>query len=195
MGETSGGETVERLIRSVAGGDERAFARLYDRTSPTVFGIALRITRDRTRAEEVAQEVFTELWNRAESFDPDRGSGIAWISLMTRSRAIDRIRAEGSYRDAVDELGARPVDHPAGNPGPHPGEEAVLSERRSLVREALSDLPEEQRAALEASFFEGRTHREISARDGIPLGTVKSRIRAAVSKLESALGPTLDSHR
>lgn len=134
-------------------------------------------------AEEVAQDVYLQLWRSAPTFDPERSSGLAWIAMIARSRAIDRVRSEASLRSALQELGQQP----AARGERDPEEEASLSERRARVRQALASLPPEQRTAIELAYFEGLTHTEIASKTDTPLGTVKTRIRAAVAKLEQTL--------
>lgn len=177
------------LIR-VADGDSGALAELYDATAVYVFGILRRMLWKAESAEEVAQEVYIQVWRTARGFDPQRGSAWSWLALLTRSRAIDRMRSDGSYRDAIEELARQSNAVPAGAVElPH--DSASHSERAELVRAALGGLPGDQRRALEMAFFGGLTHREIAERTGTPLGTVKTRIRTALMKLRDRLEPEL----
>lgn len=176
----------------MADGDREAFEQLYDRTSRYVFGVAVKVLEDRERAAEVAQEVYAQVWEEAESFDPARGTALTWLAMMTRSRALDRSRSETSYGDALEELEQEPRTSPTGESPQNPEEAAVLSERRSLLREALTELPDEQRITLELSFFRGMSQREMAEQTDTPLGTVKSRMRSAMAKLEDRLGPVLE---
>lgn len=180
---------LEALVRRMADGDRKAFAAFYDRTSAFVFGLLVKILGDRHQAEDVAQEVYAQMWRTAGSFDPDRGSVRTWIAMAARSRAIDHVRSAGAYADTLDGLTSH--DHVGGNPPPNPEESASNRERRELVRRALADLPEEQREAVQVAFFRGWSHREIAERTETPLGTVKSRIRSGLMKLEERLSPTL----
>ena len=167
----------------MAAGDRRAFGVFYDRTVPLVFGLLLRMLRDGHAAEEVAQDVYVQLWRSAATFDPARSTGLAWVAMVARSRAIDRLRADSSLRAALETAGAD-LAPPS---GPDPSEETSLRERRARVRAAVNALPPEQRQALELAFFHGLSHTEIAARTATPLGTVKTRIRAALAKLERLL--------
>lgn len=153
----------------------------------------LRVLGDRERATEVAQEVYAQIWRTADGFDPARGSGLAWLAMIARSRAVDRSRSDGSYQEALkslEEAGEETARaHTVSDPGTDPEEAAVLSERREIIRRALEDLPEPQRAALRLAYFGGMSQREVADRTGAPLGTVKSRIRMGLGKLEERLAP------
>jgi RNA polymerase sigma-70 factor (ECF subfamily) len=177
-------DDIEGLIERLAARDGRAFATFYDRTSAFVFGLLLRVLGDREAAQEVAQEVFLQLWRTATTFDAARSSGLGWIATVARSRAIDRLRADASLRSAVQRM----ADEPPRSQGPSPEEETSLRERRARVREALASLPPEQRSTIELAYFEGLSHSEIASRTDTPLGTVKTRIRAGIGKLEQSLG-------
>jgi RNA polymerase sigma-70 factor, ECF subfamily len=174
---------IEGLIQGLAARDQRAFAAFYDRTVAFVFGLLLRILGDRNTAEEVAQDVYLQLWRTAGTFDSRRSSGLAWIATVARSRAIDRLRADASLKNALHGLAHEPNPKESASPE----EEASLRERRTRVLEALLALPPEQRSAIELAFFEGLSHSEIARKTDTPLGTVKTRIRAAIGKLEQAL--------
>ena len=172
----------------VAEGETQALAELYDATARYVFGILRRMLWSAESAEEVAQEVYLQVWKTAGSFDPERGSAWSWLALLTRSRAIDRMRADGSYRDAVDDLQriasrTSMEEEPDGNLL----QDIARSERAEVVHAALRDLPGDQRRALELAFFGGLSHREIADRTETPLGTVKTRIRTALLKLRERL--------
>ncbi|HUP00755.1 MAG TPA: sigma-70 family RNA polymerase sigma factor [Gemmatimonadota bacterium] len=182
---------LEPLLKRVADRDSRAFSELYDRTSPYVFGLLRRMLATIERAEEVAQEVYVQVWQSAAGFDPDRGSGWSWLAMMARSRAVDRMRADGSYRGALDGLLSETGATTTGNPGEGPERATERSERGELVRRAMAGLPAEQRDALAMAFFGGYSHREIAERTEIPLGTVKTRIRTAMIKLKATLGPVM----
>jgi RNA polymerase sigma-70 factor (ECF subfamily) len=177
---------IEALVERLAARDTRAFAVFYDRTAGFVFSLLVRILNDREAAEEVAQEVYLQLWRTARTFDPRRSSALGWIATVARSRAIDRLRADASRRNALHGLAFEPSG-PIANPSP--AEEASLRERRARVLEAVRSLPPEQRSAIELAFFQGLSHSEIARETDTPLGTVKTRIRAAIAKLEQALEP------
>jgi len=172
------------LIARCARGDQVALAALYDATAAQVNGLALRILADREMAEEVTGDVFLQVWRSAASYDVQRGSPLAWLFTLARSRAIDRLRAcAGERRQSVPfELGSDPESD---EPGPE--EDASLTQRRRIVRAALERLAPEQRRALEMAFFEGLSHSEIAAALDAPLGTVKTRIRLALGRLREVL--------
>jgi RNA polymerase sigma-70 factor (ECF subfamily) len=171
------------LLHAVARGDEAALASLYDRYRLILFGLILRILHSRPEAEDVLQDVFIQVWKTAPSFDESRGRPFTWLVTLARSRAIDRLRALGSRQRVADEaMQAAPesVSDAA--------TDALESERRGVVREALGELPAEQREALVLAYFEGLTQTEIAARLSAPLGTVKTRMRSGMIKLRELLG-------
>jgi RNA polymerase sigma-70 factor (ECF subfamily) len=172
------------LVGRVAGGDGEAFARLYDRHASLVLGLLTRMLADRGAAEEIMQETFLQVWQQAGRFRPELGRPRAWILMMARSRALDRLRAQGARarrEDAVHRDAGRAAEPPLGTAG------LESSERRRSVRAALETLPADQRQALELAFFEGLTHTQIAARLQAPLGTVKSRILLGMGKLRQSL--------
>jgi RNA polymerase sigma-70 factor (ECF subfamily) len=176
-------------LQGIVARDSDALASLYDRHSRLLFGLILRIVRDRAEAEDVLQEVFVRVWTRAELFDPRLGGPTAWLVRSARTRAIDRLRARRS-REAADgppleeSVAERPV---AATDIVSPEAAALDAERRGTVLDALAVLPAEQRRLIEAAFFEGYTHSELATRFGLPLGTVKTRIRAGIVAMRQRL--------
>jgi RNA polymerase sigma-70 factor (ECF subfamily) len=165
------------LIARLRAGDEQAMADLYDRYSAIVYGVALRVLGDTTAAEDVLQEVFLQLWRRPQAFKAERGSLAPWLAVIARNRAIDVLRRR-PLEDDIDELPISTgvsLEDAAGR--------RLVVEK---VRNVMTGLPEEQRRALEMAFFEGMTHTEIAAKTGEPLGTVKTRIRAALLAVRKA---------
>ena len=173
------------LLRAVARGDEAAFARVYDRYSPILLGLLLRILRSRAEAEDVLQEVFLQVWQQARSFDPTRGRPFTWLVTLSRSRAIDRLRAVDS-RERAAQRSAEDAP-PDAAPQGRADEDAIRAEHAEAVRDALSELPEEQRQVLVLAYLEGMSQSEIAAAKNQPLGTVKTRTRAGLKKLSEAL--------
>jgi len=183
LGVVGRAEADEPLLRRVAAGDSRALRTLYDRNAPAALALAFRILRAKAEAEEVVQEAFVEVWRRAASFDPRRGSASSYVLAVCRSRALDRLRSRGSAERAA---AASAREEP--EPSPLPIESAVQRQDRERVQRALATLPAEQRAAIELSYFAGLSQREIAERLGDPLGTVKTRVRLALEKLAALLG-------
>ena len=177
------------LLQRIVARDNNALANLYDRHSRLLFGLILRIVRDRAEAEDTLQEVFVRVWTRAELFDPRLGGPTAWLVRIARNRAIDRLRARRS-REAAD---GPPLEEPiAERPVTatdivSPEDAALEAERRGTVIDALAGLPAEQRRLIAAAFFEGYTHSELATRFGLPLGTVKTRIRAGIVAMRQRL--------
>ena len=174
------------LVREVAGGDERAFASLYDRYSSILFGLLVRILHSRAEAEDVLQEVFLQVWQQARSFDASRGRAFTWLVTLARSRAIDRLRALDS-RERAARRSAADAPPPANGGEEWADAAASRSERAEVVRGALAELPEEQRQVLLLAYLDGMSQSEIAAAKGQPLGTVKTRTRAGLKKLSELL--------
>ena len=171
-------------LARVARGDQLAFAELYDRHARLVFSLALRILHERADAEDVVQEVFAQVWAQAGRYDASRGAVAAWMLMLTRSRAIDRLRARRARPEtaAESETAENVADLSATQ-----DLELLSAEQVGRLQRALKDLPEAQRTALELAYYEGLTHAEVAQRLAEPLGTVKTRIRQAVIKLREAL--------
>lgn len=176
------------LVTRAAKGDAKAFEALYDQSSSLLFTLVLRILGDRDETAELLQEVYLEVWRKAARYDPARGSPVAWLITLARSRAIDRLRSRASRGHGRGETMERvsAAELPAGNPGPE--EAAADRELRLAVTKALAELPEGQQQAMDLAFYEGLSHAEIAAKLRQPLGTIKTRIRLGMSKLKGLLG-------
>ena len=171
------------IVRRLADGDRSALADLYDRHSGVVYSLAYRIVGS-ADAEDVVQDVFAQAWRQAGRYDPDRASAAAWLLNMTRTRAIDRLRANRTrQRVLLDEGPLAQVSQPEADQE----QGAIRAERASRVRAALEMLAGAQRQALELAYYAGLTHNEIAEHLGEPLGTIKTRIRSALLKLRAAL--------
>jgi len=177
------------VIARVGKGDAQAFAELYEQSSSLLYTLALRILNNRDEAAELLQDVYIEVWRKAGNFDQKRGSPMAWLITMTRSRAIDRIRASTSrgrtVTDSLEQSRAEELQSDL----PDPLETHAMEELRTLVGEAFTDLPAAQQEALELSFYDGLTHAEIAARLDKPIGTIKTRIKLGMNKLRYMLRP------
>ncbi len=173
------------LMRRISSGDPAALSELYDQSSRFVFGICFKVLRNHADAEEVTLDVYTQAWRQAARFDSDRGEPLAWLLMLARSRAIDRLRSRGGARRHEEDLEqARGL----ASPGADPETSSSLAQRASTVRAALLGLPAEQREVIELAYFEGLTHTEIAEKLAQPLGTAKSRIRLGLAHLRQALG-------
>jgi RNA polymerase sigma-70 factor (ECF subfamily) len=176
---TTGWETgvCERLRR----GDPSALSEAYDQFASAVTGLAFRVTRCDQAAEEICQEVFLRLWERPAAFDPSIGPLRSWLAMLTHRRAVDWVRREVARkeRQARDALGMVPP--------PDIEEEVMALGLAERVREAVDDLPEEQRVAVRLAYYEGQTYRQVAGSLGIPEGTAKSRLRAALHRIADAV--------
>jgi RNA polymerase sigma-70 factor (ECF subfamily) len=172
------------LIGAVAAGSSSAMTRIYEEYSSMLLGIATRILRNRSEAEEVLQEVFVQVWRQARRYDPERSSLSTWLVLLTRSRAIDRLRSRRVQQRTVAEVREEGVVRHESQNGPG---NVLMRERRRRLTAEMGRLPTEQREVLELAFFSGLTQREIAARTDTPLGTVKTRALLAMRKLRAAL--------
>lgn len=173
--------TDHDLLERIKASDPAALGELYDRHSRLVFGVVMRILRSRDEAEEVLQDTFVQAWKRGSTYQPGLGSPAGWLIGIARNRAIDRLRARAVRSAAHDSAAAEPAFTPAEH-GPASGREGRLD-----IRRALGALPPEERDLIEQAYFEGFTHTELAARHGIPLGTVKTRIRRSVQALRGYL--------
>ncbi|MFL6417017.1 MAG: sigma-70 family RNA polymerase sigma factor [Bryobacteraceae bacterium] len=180
-------ESWREYIGEIQKGSAEALGNLYDATSSLLYSLALRILGDKADAEEVLLEVYEQVWRSANSFNPARGGVWTWLVLLTRSRALDRLRNLASKRQ--HEIAPLPEQFSAASSAPLPEQASMLAEQQSKVRQAVRTLPPEQRQALELAYFAGLTHGEISTRLDVPLGTIKTRIRSAMDKLRVALQP------
>ena len=168
------------LLGRVIARDGRAIGELYDRHSRLLYGLILRILRNRSEAEEVLQEVFVQVWTRADTYNVELGAPVAWLVRIARNRAIDQIRSN-SVRARTAE--ATPLPPPVETPEAR----AVMSEQQRAVARALGTLPLEQRELIEHAYFQGLTQSELAERFQLPLGTVKTRVRTGMMSLRREL--------
>lgn len=179
------------LLPAIARGDVSSFEALYDRYSPTIYALLLRILTNPDDAQEVLQETFVKAWTSAKMFDAVRGSEIAWLISIARSRGIDRLRARRVRHEREDEAGRELSIHATFIERKTGADEAIRSEQRVAVRGALAELPDAQRTALELAYFEGLSQSEIAAKLNEPLGTIKTRMQLGMKKLRDRL----EAHR
>ena len=172
------------LVAQLAAGSQEALAELYDRYGRLAFSVALRVLGDPGRAEDAVQEAFLKIWNHASTFDVSRGSLRNWLMTSVRNRSIDYLRGRGAHERQEVQLQSALAEVSARS---DPWREVSLSLERSAVREAMSNLPAEQRQAVELAYFGGYSHREIADMTRVPLSTVKGRMRLALEKLSSYL--------
>jgi RNA polymerase sigma-70 factor, ECF subfamily len=178
------------LIRGVAGGDQQALASLYDATSRAVYGLLLRILADASAAEEVLLDVYAQVWRQANAYRRERGTPLAWLTAIARSRAIDRLR-----RGRLEQQRTGPLDLSATQvaaAGASVEEDVQARETGALVRAALDLLAPEQREVIELAYYGGMSHSEIAAARGLPLGTVKTRTRLGMMRLREMLRPVYE---
>lgn len=177
------GADLAILLRRSARGEEDAFGELYDATSPRLFGLILRVIRNRAQAEEVTQEVYVEIWRQSARFDPDAGTPLTWMMTIAHRRAVDRVRAAqaaGVRDNAYGSTREREFDSTS--------EQAHAGLEATRVRRAVATLTDTQRGAIELAYFGGYTHTEVAALLDIPLGTAKTRIRDGLIRLRDAMG-------
>ena len=187
--ETSQQISDREMLLRVCDGDQASFSALYDRLSGPLYSLALKMLGDPSEAQDALQEVFVQIWSRAKMYDPEKSSVFSWAVLMTRSRAIDRLRARarrlrvvGSTADEVthgEATDASTVESAA--------DTVNKNDEAAHVRSLLNNLPEEQRQAIDLAFFGHLSHHDIAARLGQPLGTIKARIRRGLLKLREQI--------
>lgn len=179
-------EVLASLLRATAQRDTRAFRLLYDTTSSHLYGVLLRMLRQRDRAEDALQDCYLRIWNRAESYAPEKGHPLAWMMTIARYRALDLLRAQREHHslDDDDSRHPEPIDL-----APSPDDNAGTEEGLHRLEHCLAELPSEQRDALLLAYYEGFTHPELAQRLDSPLGTVKSWVRRGLQRLRECLEP------
>jgi len=180
-----------RLLDRVAAGDRAAFAELYDRFSRPLYATALRILNDAAEAQDIVHDAFVTLWEKASSFESDRGTAFSWALTLTRNRAIDRLRSRRRRAELLESSAPSDLGLDENSSGPSADTSATASDQATAVRAAVATLPADQQRALELAFFSGLTQEEIAARLRTPLGTVKARIRRGLLKLREQLATGL----
>lgn len=179
-------DAVADLLVRIGGGDQRAFAELYDALSSRAFGLILRVLVNRSQSEEVLQEVFLEIWQSASKFAPNKGQGRTWVMTIAHRRAVDRVRASQSSADRDVRAGFRDI----GVAHDSVSETVELGIESEKIHHALAALPEAQREALVLAYYGGYSQNEVAVLVGAPLGTIKTRMRDGLSRLRTAMGVT-----
>jgi RNA polymerase sigma-70 factor (ECF subfamily) len=178
-------QTWRELLAAIARGEQEAFTTFYDQSHRLVFGLALRILGNRETAEEVTTDIYLQVWRQAAQFEAMRGTVLSWLMTIARTRSIDRLRSASYVRQETETL--ETIAHYAA-PGDSPERMSIYAERSQMVRGALAQLTLEQRTLIEAAYFEGLSQSELAARFALPLGTVKTRVRAGMMLLKKHLG-------
>lgn len=178
-------------IEQIAARDQTALAQFYDVTNRLAFGLILRILSDRATAEEVLLDVYTQVWRQAGNYSRERGTPLAWLLTIARSRALDRLRAGRQEMQRKESLDAVAESRSL---AATPEAATATNEQQRLVRRALASLPPEQRQIIELAYFSGLSQSEIAAHLGQPLGTVKTRTRLGMMKLKELLAPMMAGH-
>jgi len=178
------GDALGALLRRVARGDEQAFEALYDAVCGPVYGVVLRVLRDPAQSEEVTQEVLVEVWKQAPRYDAARGSARGWVLTVAHRRAVDRVRSAQASTDREDRVAARDTDRAFDVVS----EEVEHRLEAEQVRRSLDVLTDLQRESVELAYYGGYTHRQVSEILGIPLGTVKTRLRDGLIRLRDEMG-------
>lgn len=175
---------LETLMEEISGGDQAAFSELYDRTAPRVLGLVKRVLVDHAQSEEVTQEIFLEIWRTATKFESTRGSAMSWILTMTHRRAVDRVRSSQSGHDRDERIGLRDIE-PSYD---HVSESVEIRIEHERVKRAMAQLTELQRQAISLAYYGGYSHTEVAGLLGIPVGTVKTRLRDGMIRLRDEMG-------
>ena len=182
---TTGGPADEQLMLLIQQGDEAALATLYRRHTAILRTVIARVVHIDADVDDLLQEVFLEIWKRAQTYDESKGKVLGWVITMARRRAIDRVRRRQAYARAEERLRLQSeADQTAHY---HVEEDAAASERAAMLKQTLATLPDAQREALQLAFYQGLSQRQIAAKTGVPLGTIKTRLELAVRKLRTAL--------
>jgi len=184
MTET-GANSLEALLAKIALGDRTAFAALYRGTASRLFGICLRVLTQRSEAEDALQDVYTTVWRKAAQFDPAKASANAWLAMIARNKAIDRLRAMPAQQSRASLELARDVE----DPGASPPQQVQTATDRAQLEHCLERLEPRRRSLIRAAFFDGLTYEELATAIGAPLGSIKSWIRRGLTQLRECLDP------
>ncbi len=178
-------ERLTQLLAAISGGDQRAFAQLYESCSSHLFGLLLRILQRRDWAEEALQDCFLKVWQKSETYEPSRGAPLTWLSTIARYRALDLLRMKRPEVEMPEEGEEPPMT--LADPGQDPVDGAIEGEGIGKLRDCMRGLQDEQRRSVLLAYYEGYTHQELAQAMHAPLGTVKSWVRRGLSRLRDCL--------
>jgi RNA polymerase sigma-70 factor (ECF subfamily) len=178
-------ERLTQLLAAIGGGDQRAFAQLYESCSSHLFGLLLRILHRRDWAEEALQDCFLKIWQKSETYEPARGAPLTWLSTIARYRALDLLRMKRPEVEMPEEGEEPPMT--LADPGQDPVDGAIEGEGIGRLRDCMRSLQDEQRRSVLLAYYEGYTHQEMARAMQAPLGTVKSWVRRGLSRLRDCL--------
>lgn len=178
-------ERLTQLLAAISGGDQRAFAQLYESCSSHLFGLLLRILQRRDWAEEALQDCFLKVWQKSETYEPSRGAPLTWLSTIARYRALDLLRMKRPEVEMPEEGEEAPMT--LADPGQDPVDGAIEGEGIGKLRDCMRGLQDEQRRSVLLAYYEGYTHQELAQVMKAPLGTVKSWVRRGLSRLRDCL--------
>jgi len=181
--------TDEALMKAITNRRQTALRELYDRYGKTVKAVVVRVVHEEAEADDVLQEIFLQIWREAENYSPKAGRPLGWVVTLARRRAIDRLRRRQAYCRAKERFESEIERQPNSWVRNRIDDELVHSDLRRFLERQMNTLPEFQREVIELSFFEGRSHREIAALTGTPLGTVKTRLELGLRKLINCIRP------
>jgi len=183
-------EEISLLMKGIIARDSKSLRELYMRFSKVIYNSIYAIVRGKEDAEEILGEVFFQVWEKSSSYDQAKGSVYTWILTLARNRSIDRIRSRGYRASKAADINAN-LDEMSNENSHNQLDQAIFSERAELVKSALQKISPEQRKVLEVAYFEGRTQIETAENLGLPLGTVKSRVRDGMKAMQSHLNKLL----
>ena len=178
----------ETLMKEITNRHQTALCELYQRYGKTLKSVITRVVHEEMEADDVLQEIFLQIWKEAGHYSPKAGRPLGWVVTLARRRAIDRLRRRQAYCRAKDRFEAQ-IEQPGARSTSQMSDDLIRSDLRRFLRRQLSGLPEYQREVIELSFFEGRSHREISHLTKTPLGTVKTRLELGMRKLTNCVRP------
>ena len=178
---TSGRRELVAVLHSVARGDRAALSVLYRRTSSKLYGICARLLDNRSDAEDVLQEVYVTVWNKARSFDERKSSPVTWLAVIARNKAIDRLRLRRAGTDTLDAASE------VADESPLAFELIEIDEQNRRLEDCMNELEERQRASIHAAFLDGASYPQLAESSGVPLGTMKSWIRRGLQRLKGCL--------